>query len=114
MWTCRRSAGGIRCRAVNDNRKKKCAKCGKPRPPRRKPAHMAALEVPYSEYVRLNGGEFCGICGRGPSAKRRLDRDHCHKTGRPRGLLCAPCNRQLRTWMTVGWLEAAKAYLERE
>jgi hypothetical protein len=75
---------------------------------------MAALDLPYEHYVQLNGGvEACGICGKPPRPGRRLDRDHDHKTGRPRGLLCWSCNRQLRTWATVTWLKAAAAYLER-
>jgi len=73
------------------------------------------LELDYAAYVTLNGGERCGICGTGPSARRRLDRDHCHKTagGRPRGLLCARCNRALPSWITVDWLNNAAAYLAR-
>lgn len=74
---------------------------------------MAALDIDYQEYVAINGGERCGICGTGPSDDRRLDRDHDHKTGLPRGLLCWACNRQLRTWATVEWLLAAAAYLKR-
>jgi hypothetical protein len=75
---------------------------------------MRALDLSYETYVGLNGGEFCGICGKVPAAgARRLDRDHCHTTGTPRGLLCWACNRQLRTWATPDWLHAAAAYLER-
>ena len=58
-------------------------------------------------------GERCGICGKGPSATRRLDRDHDHKTGQPRGLLDHRCNRALPSWATPEWLEAAAAYLRR-
>jgi Recombination endonuclease VII len=112
MWTCRRQANGILCRYENDNRKKKCGACGKPKPPRRRPRHLAALEDPYEQWV-ARYGETCGICGRGPSPTRRLDRDHDHATGMSRGLLCARCNRQLRTWVTVDWLRRALRYLER-
>ncbi|MGH8525107.1 MAG: endonuclease domain-containing protein [Gammaproteobacteria bacterium] len=73
---------------------------------------MAALDLTYEQYVEINGGEHCGICGKEPDG-RRLDRDHDHKTGRPRGLLCWACNRQLRTWATVEWLRSAAMYLER-
>lgn len=74
---------------------------------------MAALDIAYERYVELNGGEHCGICGAERKPEKRLDRDHDHKTGRPRGLLCWACNRQLRTWATVEWLLAAAAYLKR-
>jgi hypothetical protein len=33
----------------------------------------------------------CAICGR-PPGERRLHIDHCHKTGKVRGLLCTRCN----------------------
>lgn len=75
---------------------------------------MSALEMSYEQFVELNGGETCGICGRGPSTRRKLDRDHAH-TVPPvaRGLLCNRCNRALPSWVTVEWLRAAAAYLER-
>jgi hypothetical protein len=37
-----------------------------------------------------NGG--CNICRKAPATGRRLHVDHCHKTGRVRGLLCFRCN----------------------
>ena len=75
---------------------------------------MAALDLEYAGYVQLNGGDRCAIClrERGPSA-RRLDRDHDHRTGTPRGLLCHRCNRTLPAWITSEWLRAAAAYLDR-
>jgi hypothetical protein len=67
--------------------------------------------MPYEEWTALYG-ERCNICGREPSAKRRLDRDHCHRSGKSRGVLCAPCNRRLGN-LTVEWLESAAEYLRR-
>jgi len=73
---------------------------------------MAALDLGYEAYVELQGGEFCGICGVEPNG-RRLDRDHDHRTGQPRGLLCWKDNKALAGWMTPEWLRAAADYLER-
>lgn len=72
---------------------------------------MIALDLTYEQYVDLNGGDQCAICGRGRSKNRKLDRDHDHHTRKPRGLLCSRCNRALPSWMTPTWLRAAYAYL---
>jgi hypothetical protein len=112
FWTCQRTVSGVKCAAVNANRLRKCGRCGKPRPARKTVRRQVTLS--YEEFVELNGGEHCGICGRGlPESGRRLMRDHDHKTGKPRGLLCFPCNRQLRTWTTIEWMRLAIGYLER-
>ncbi len=34
----------------------------------------------------------CKICRLSPAKGKRLHVDHCHKTGKVRGLLCAQCN----------------------
>lgn len=49
--------------------------------------------VSFEEYERLftKQNRVCAICHK--SQKRnRLHLDHCHKSGRIRGLLCVPCN----------------------
>lgn len=75
---------------------------------------MAALDLTYEQYVELNGGvERCGICGKEPKPGKRLHRDHDHRTGKPRALLCFPCNSALRPYMTLDWLMAAVAYIKR-
>jgi hypothetical protein len=75
---------------------------------------MRALNLTYEQYVELNGGGFCGICGHIPPAGKRLHRDHEHAgDGVPRGCLCFRCNSALRPYMTLEWLHAAAAYLER-
>lgn len=86
--------------------------CGAPRPARRKPAHTQALTAMPYEVWSSRYGERCGICG-ATKKTRRLDRDHDHKTGRPRGLLCSRCNRALPNWVTATWLRAAADYLDR-
>lgn len=43
----------------------------------------------YESMLRKQGG-VCAICKRGHGTI--LDVDHCHKTGRIRGLLCRRCN----------------------
>jgi hypothetical protein len=72
---------------------------------------MKALEEPYEVFLEANGGvNRCGICGKEPP----LHRDHEHRgEGKPRGLLCFPCNLQLKHTSTPKWLRAAAAYLER-
>lgn len=72
-WTCQRQTAGVKCKATNPSRKRKCEACGKTRPARKRPAHMLALDIPYERYVEINGGEHCGICGKLPKAGRRLD-----------------------------------------
>lgn len=111
-WTCQRQAKGWKCGHRNPSRKQICEACGKRKPPRRKPAHMAALDLTYEHYIEINGGEFCGICRAEPNG-RRLHRDHDHRTGQPRGLLCFRCNSALRPYMTADWLRCSLAYVER-
>lgn len=112
VWTCQRRVSGVKCGAKNPRRRQLCLVCGGRRRPTQKPKHTAALDMTYEECVRVFG-EQCGICGAGPRT-RRLHRDHEHKgSGVVRGLLCFPCNVALRTYMTVEWLLAAAAYLQR-
>lgn len=108
VWTCRNP----KCKKVNKRTTQLCS-CGTRRPKARVPEHRKVLaELPYEWWVETFG-ERCGICGREPTANRRLDRDHCHRTGRPRGLACARCNRALQNWVTPEWLESAAEYLRR-
>lgn len=48
----------------------------------------------YADLLAGQGGA-CAICGAPPPPHRRLAVDHCHDTGRVRGLLCGHCNRAL-------------------
>lgn len=62
-------------------------------------ARMRTLKCRYGitaeEYNNLNEKQKgnCAICGRNHSELgRMLDVDHCHETGKIRGLLCNNCN----------------------
>lgn len=52
-----------------------------------------AFGIGLSEYNRMLAvqGGGCAICG-GPDRRHSLSVDHCHSTGRVRGLLCGHCN----------------------
>lgn len=68
----------------------------------RKPA--CGKQVSIADYIRMSEiqGGVCAICER-PPKKGRLYTDHCHVTGRVRGLLCPGCN----TWLER---KAARGY----
>ncbi len=111
-WVCQRVTGGDKCGWRNVSSRRKCVACGKPKPPRRKPAHRAVLdEMTYERFVELYG-ETCNICGADPGT-RRLHRDHDHATGEARGVLCFRCNTALPNRVSPSWLRAAADYLER-
>lgn len=113
VWTCQRVIAGVKCATKNPRTKRLCVTCRGPRPAPRTPKHAAVLKtMTYEQWVVIFGAR-CGICGRLPTARRRLDRDHDHRTGKPRGLLCARCNRALPSWVTPEWLRLAADYLER-
>ncbi|MFF4298051.1 endonuclease VII domain-containing protein [Streptomyces vinaceus] len=89
-----------RCRAsrfFSGERGRVCQSCQ--RKSRSKASHESRVQSTYGlgpgeydELFRLQGGT-CAICRQARS--KRLDVDHCHKTGVVRGLCCARCNRQL-------------------
>lgn len=103
--------------------------CGRKLPKRRVPAHARTLrDDPYSVYERINseihgvafGGEWtpdhCGVCGKPPTTRRHMDRDHDHVTGLPRGLACPGnqgCNALMPRLMTLERARQVVAYLER-
>lgn len=72
------------------------------------------VEEYESMLARQNG--VCAICGAdGPriAGGKNLHIDHCHKTGKLRGLLCQPCNTALGRFLEEPkLLRKAAAYLE--
>lgn len=73
--------------------------------------------IDSKEYERMlksqSGG--CKICGAPPTEGQALAVDHCHATGRVRGLLCDLHNRGLGYFQEApALLRAAANYLERK
>ena len=67
----------------------------------------------YDLMLHFQGGG-CKICGSEDPKMRSpaFHVDHCHKTGKVRGLLCGPCNVGLGAFSdNIGTLEAAVRYL---
>lgn len=62
----------------------------------------------YDELMAKQNG-VCALCG-GPMERPVVD--HCHQTGRVRGILCHPCNIKLPAVEDMGWVMLAWAYLE--
>lgn len=72
--------------------------------------------ISYSEYLIMleaqNGG--CAICGTTSTGNRKAFHvDHCHKTGKVRGLLCGNCNSGIGNLRdSIPLLERAIEYLK--
>jgi hypothetical protein len=57
----------------------------------------------------------CAICDRAHDDEAPLHVDHCHTTGRVRGLLCRPCNNAIGHFgEDLARMQRAIAYLERK
>lgn len=109
-WTCRR------CHARHENNRLRRCECGRLRPKRRRPAHLAALKLERHIYLAANDGyDGCWVCRYlGEASRKPLHRDHEHKgDGRPRGILCAYHNRLLGPRYTPELAAAFAAYLNR-
>lgn len=69
------------------------------------------------DYVRMlkKQAGSCAICGSTVSGGRggRMQVDHCHNTGKVRGLLCARCNRGLACFKdSANLLRLAARYID--
>lgn len=75
---------------------------------------MAHYGIGLDEYNALlaQQGGLCGICSAPPT--ETLCVDHCHATGKVRGLLCRKCNTGLGCYGDdIDKMKTAIAYLER-
>ena len=65
----------------------------------------------YDEMLKRQGG-VCAICGTDQTGKDgRFNVDHCHRTGRVRGLLCKKCNLGIGLLGDGDFLEEAIEYI---
>lgn len=66
----------------------------------------------YLEILAQQGG-VCALCANPPNEGKKLHVDHCHETGRVRGLLCHQCNWYLgKVDKDPGLLDRMKHYRE--
>jgi len=76
--------------------------------------------ISYKDYIGMQElqGNRCAICKSSESSNKRTDRffvDHCHATGKVRGLLCSKCNHGLGHFNdSPKLLLNAVKYLEKE
>jgi hypothetical protein len=84
----------------------------------RRPARLRRIfGLSLDDYERMlaEQGGVCALCGSPPGndlRTRHLAVDHCHETGRIRGLLCGGCNRALGFFKDdPELLDRAAAYL---
>ena len=70
------------------------------------------LNEAFEKLNALQGG-LCAVCKKPCSTNTALSLDHCHETGRIRGLLCMNCNTGIgRLGDNVEGLQAALDYLK--
>lgn len=90
----------------------------KGRPDMRRKHRLGVYGLSPEQHDRMleSHAGLCGICKKAPAADslgRTLNIDHCHATGKVRGLLCSKCNRGLGCYDdTPSLLRAAADYLE--
>lgn len=68
----------------------------------------------FDAILEAQGGG-CAICGERPTRVASLHLDHCHETGKVRGICCRSCNQGLGQFRDdPALLEAAARYLRQE
>ena len=105
----KRCAACLQTKSVREFHKNKCSSDGfaayckpcyveKAHPSVRKRRYGIAM-AEYDNLLQRQNGR-CAICKRAPYTKKGLVVDHCHRTGKIRGILCSRCNSALGLWTT--------------
>ena len=80
---------------------------------RKKMAARYGLSLEAWQALYDGQGGKCALCAATPKSDRDLHIDHCHGTGRVRGLLCLRCNTSLEWFESVrGRITDILAYLD--
>lgn len=56
---------------------------------------LYGLSIPEFDALWIKQGEACALCVKPVPEERHRHVDHCHESGRIRGILCAGCNKAL-------------------
>jgi len=83
------------CKKSLLGRKRRCRACiSEQSRDRQMQRDYGISEAKRDELVKMQGGN-CAICGKPESEapRQRLAVDHCHTTGKVRGMLCDHCNK---------------------
>lgn len=119
-----RRAGNTQCKTCDGRASNARKTVEQKRETSRRQKLRLRIGIDWREWERLYAvlyerqGGACAICKGGPSKRRNGDllfsMDHCHKTGKIRGLLCQPCNLGLGSFYDDPTaLRAAADYLAR-
>lgn len=95
------------------NKKRTIAFNKKHKDKRRNIEYKHKYDISLEDYNKLlvDQDNVCKICKKNEGL-RRLAVDHCHATGKIRGLLCASCNQGVGNFKdSIDLLEAARKYL---
>ena len=72
------------------------------------------MTIEQHDALFASQGSLCAICGSEEPRAKNWHTDHCHTTGKVRGILCGPCNHGLGLANdSPVVLEAMAAYLRR-
>ena len=75
--------------------------------------HYGITLIEWRQMYEAQSGA-CAICRKGLAQDKTTNTDHCHKTGRVRGLLCGTCNKGLGYFKdNTELMHEAIRYLER-